>query len=75
MPATQDRFGTVYTVQQVARSLRVDTTTVRRWCKNGALKKGEDFFTLPRSGKLSRDSYRFTETQYNRLVGNPPVSS
>jgi excisionase family DNA binding protein len=40
------------TVHEVARHLRVDDTTVRRWIKSGAL----DAITLPHRGK--RQGYR-----------------
>ena len=40
------------TVHEVARQLRVDDTTVRRWTKNGAL----EAVTLPHLGK--RRGYR-----------------
>ena len=38
------------TVGEVARSLRVDETTVRRWIKNGAL----EAITLPHRSKRQR---------------------
>jgi len=64
--------GAVHTVSEVAEKLRVDPTTVRRWCKNGALVKGTDFFILPKYG--FRRQIRFTDDQFNKLVGNPPAS-
>lgn len=44
--------GDLLTVREVARHLRVDDTTVRRWIKSGAL----DAVALPHSGK--RCGYR-----------------
>ncbi len=67
-----DSFGNVYDVPAVAQRLRVDRTTVTRWCRTGPLKQGEDFFVLPKRG--SRQVYRFTQVQFDRLVGNPPPS-
>ena len=62
--------GTVYTVGDVAKRLRVDETSVRRWCKTGALTNGNDFFVLPHAGR--RRIIRFTQEQFNRIVGTPP---
>ena len=67
-----DSLGTIYDVPAVAQRLRVNQTTVTRWCRNGVLKQGEDFFVLPKTG--SRQIYRFTQEQFDRLVGNPPPS-
>lgn len=55
------------TVHEVASSLRVDDTTVRRWIKNGAL----DAITLPHQGK--RCSYRIPKTSYDKLFNTPPA--
>ena len=65
-----DLTGKVYTVEDVASRLRVDTTSVRRWSKTGALTEGQDFFVLPHSGQ--RRIIRFTKEQFDRIVGNPP---
>ena len=62
--------GTVYTVEDVAKRLRVDPTSVRRWCKTGALIEGQDFFVLPHARK--RRIIRFTQEQFERLFKNPP---
>lgn len=62
--------GKVYTVEDVARRLRVDSTSVRRWCTTGVLTEGRDFFVLPHAGK--RRVIRFTQEQFDRIVGNPP---
>jgi excisionase family DNA binding protein len=42
----KDPQETVLTVREVARRLRVDDTTVRRWIKSGAL----EAITLPHRG-------------------------
>ena len=67
-----DAFNNVHDVPEVATRLRVDQTTVTRWCRTGALKQGEDFFVLPKRG--SRQICRFTQEQFDRLVSNPPPS-
>ena len=51
MPTPSDDDD-LMTVDEVARHLRVDPTTVRRWIKNGSLAA----ITLPRRGK--RELYR-----------------
>jgi len=50
------------TVREVARRLRVDDTTVRRWIKSGAL----EAITLPHRGK--RQAYRIKSTTLNNLL-------
>jgi predicted site-specific integrase-resolvase len=60
----------VYTVGEVAKLLRVDSTTIRRWAQNGALQEGLDFFVLPNSGK--RRIIRFTEAQYQQILDHVP---
>lgn len=47
-----ERGADLLTVREVARQLRVDDTTVRRWIKSGAL----EAVALPHSGK--RCGYR-----------------
>jgi excisionase family DNA binding protein len=49
------------TVHEVARHLRVDDTTVRRWIKSGAL----DAVALPHSGK--RCGYRVRKNTLDAL--------
>ncbi len=56
------------TVREVARQLRVDDTTVRRWIKSGAL----DAVALPHSGK--RCGYRVRRNTLDALFGSSPVS-
>lgn len=51
------------TVREVARQLRVDDTTVRRWIKNDTL----DAVTLPHGGK--RKAYRIRQSTLNTLIG------
>jgi excisionase family DNA binding protein len=50
------------TVPEVAKRLRVDDTTVRRWIKSGAL----EAVTLPRRGK--RAAYRIRSSTVNRII-------
>lgn len=56
------------TVREVARSLRVDDTTVRRWIKNGSL----EAITLPHRGK--RQAYRVKKSTMEKLMRNPHLS-
>jgi excisionase family DNA binding protein len=51
-------------VSEVARELRVDDTTVRRWLKNGALEAVE----LPHVGR--RQVYRIKRDTLNKVL-NP----
>ena len=50
------------TVHEVARRLRVDDTTVRRWIKSGSL----EAITLPHRGK--RQAYRIKQSTLNTLL-------
>lgn len=50
------------TVSEVARRLRVDATTVRRWISQGIL----EAVTLPHIGK--RQSYRIRQSTLSRLT-------
>ncbi len=50
------------TVREVARRLRVDDTTVRRWIKSGAL----EAITLPHRGK--RQAYRIKRSTLEALL-------
>lgn len=54
------------TVREVAKQLRVDDTTVRRWIKNGVL----DAITLPHRG--TRQAYRIRRTTLEALLAAPP---
>jgi excisionase family DNA binding protein len=51
------------TVSEVARILRVDDTTVRRWVKQGAL----DAVTLPHQGR--RRTYRVPREVLDKMLG------
>ncbi len=53
------------TVKEVARRLRVDDTTVRRWIKAGTL----EAVILPHRGK--REPYRIKKSTLDRVL-NPP---
>lgn len=53
------------TVREVARRLRVDDTTVRRWIKHGTL----DAVSLPHVGK--RQAYRVRRRTIEKLLETP----
>lgn len=53
------------TVREVARQLRVDDTTVRRWIKTGAL----EAVTLPHRGR--RTAYRVRRDTMDALLASP----
>lgn len=55
------------TVSEVARILRVDDTTVRRWVKQGAL----EAVILPHVN--ARQAYRVRRITLENLIGNPIV--
>src|SRR5438094_3783330 len=55
------------TVREVARRLRVDDTTVRRWIKSGAL----EAITLPHKGR--RQAYRVKKSTLDKLLKNPDL--
>jgi excisionase family DNA binding protein len=57
-----DERDELFTVREVARQLRVDATTVRRWIKNGAL----EAITLPHRGK--RREYRIRKSTLESLL-------
>lgn len=61
-----DKMDELLTVREVARRLRVDDTTVRRWIKSGAL----EAITLPHRGK--RQAYRIKKSTLDTLMKNPP---
>ena len=52
------------TVREVARHLRVDDTTVRRWIKSGSL----EAITLPHRGK--RQAYRIKKSTLDTLLSS-----
>jgi len=53
------------TVREVARQLRVDDTTVRRWIKSGSL----EAITLPHRGR--RQAYRIKQSTLDTLIKGP----
>ncbi|GCF09457.1 helix-turn-helix domain-containing protein [Dictyobacter arantiisoli] len=59
--------GDLLTVREVARHLRVDDTTVRRWIKSGAL----EAVALPHSGK--RCGYRVRKHTLDALFSTTNV--
>ncbi len=56
------------TVREVAKQLRVDDTTVRRWIKNGVL----EAITLPHRG--ARQAYRIRRATLEALLAPPQHS-
>jgi excisionase family DNA binding protein len=56
----------LFTVREVARRLRVDDTTVRRWINSGAL----EAITLPHMGK--RQAYRIKKSTLDALLQASP---
>ncbi|HJT54920.1 MAG TPA: helix-turn-helix domain-containing protein, partial [Ktedonobacteraceae bacterium] len=62
-----EQMDELLTVREVARRLRVDDTTVRRWIKNGAL----EAVTLPHSGK--RSAYRVKKSTMDKLLQGPQL--
>ena len=57
------------TVGEVAKQLRVDDTTVRRWIKSGVL----EAISLPHSG--IRQAYRIRRSTLETLLAAPPSLS
>ncbi|GCE16487.1 helix-turn-helix domain-containing protein [Dictyobacter kobayashii] len=57
------------TVGEVAKQLRVDDTTVRRWIKSGVL----EAISLPHSG--IRQAYRIRRSTLEALLAAPPSLS
>jgi excisionase family DNA binding protein len=60
----EEKKEELLTVHEVARRLRVDDTTVRRWVKNGAL----EAITLPHRGK--RQAYRIKQSTLDTLLNS-----
>ncbi len=60
----EDQKEELLTVHEVARRLRVDDTTVRRWIKSGAL----EAITLPHRGK--RQAYRIKKSTLDVLLSS-----
>jgi len=59
---TEDQREDLLTVREVAKRLRVDDTTVRRWIKSGAM----EAITLPHRGK--RQAYRIKQSTLDALL-------
>ncbi len=60
-----EEMDELLTVREVARRLRVDDTTVRRWIKSGALHA----ITLPHKGR--RQAYRVKKSTLDDLLKGP----
>jgi excisionase family DNA binding protein len=67
-PGGSSQDEALLTVGEVARRLRVDTTTVRRWISTGTL----DAVVLPHRGK--RQAYRIRQGTLNELLHTPASS-
>jgi excisionase family DNA binding protein len=65
----EDYTSELLTVSEVARRLRVDDTTVRRWIKTGAL----EAITLPHKGK--REVYRVKKNTLDELLNTPATAA
>ena len=59
------KMSDLLTVSEVARILRVDDTTVRRWVKQGAL----EAIVLPHVNE--RQAYRVRRSTLEQLIGSP----
>lgn len=59
----QNEYSELLTVSEVARILRVDDTTVRRWGKTGAL----EVVILPHKG--ARQAYRVKRETMEKMLG------
>lgn len=57
------------TVREVARRLRVDDSTIRRWIKTGAL----EAITLPHKG--ARQAYRIRRATLDTLLASSQLPS
>lgn len=62
-----EQLDELLTVREVARRLRVDDTTVRRWIKTGALVA----VTLPHRGR--RQAYRIKKSTLDKLLQSPEL--
>ena len=62
---TEEKTEELLTVREVARRLRVDDTTVRRWIKNGVLSA----ITLPHVSK--RQIYRIKKSTLDGVLQGP----
>ena len=53
------------TVEEVARRLRVEATTIRRWIQSGTL------HAVPLPHKNERTSYRIRQSEVNKILNTP----
>lgn len=67
MQFNEEEMPEVLTVLEVAKKLRVDTTSVRRWIKDGTL----EAITLPHRGK--RQAYRIKQATLDNLLKGKTV--
>ena len=63
----EEKHDELLTVREVARRLRVDDTTVRRWIKSGSL----EAVTLPHKAK--RQAYRVKQSTLDVLLRGPKL--
>ena len=63
--AHDEEGADLLTVHEVAKKLRVDDTTVRRWIKNGVL----EAISLPHRG--ARQAYRIRRSTLETLLASP----
>ncbi len=61
----EEKREELFTVKEVARRLRVDETTVRRWIQSGIL----DAVILPHAG--TRQAYRIRQSTLDTLLSSP----
>jgi excisionase family DNA binding protein len=61
-PAMQEATEELLTVREVARQLRVDDTTIRRWIKDNIL----EAIRLPH--KNTREAYRIKKSTIEKLL-------
>src|SRR5437667_6819272 len=66
---SKKEMSDLLTVSEVARILRVDDTTVRRWVKQGAL----EAVVLPHVNE--RQAYRIKRETLNRVLGSELVEA
>jgi excisionase family DNA binding protein len=68
-PVTQEEVPELHTVREVAKRLRVDDTTVRRWIKSGTL----EAIALPHRGK--RQAYRVPSSVLAALLTSQYINA
>jgi len=67
--ASEPQTSDLLTVSEIAKILRVDDTTVRRWVKQGVL----EAVVLPHAGR--RQGYRIRRETLNKLLEAKPVAA